>query len=321
MSRTIHFEVCKDGAGKRLDLFLTEKLPEFSRSSVQKLIKNGSVQYCGEDCTVPKTPLRKETLIAISLPEKREDTLPFPENIPLDIIYEDEDIMVLNKPPGIVVHPGDGTPDGTIVNALLFRFAKSADGETGFAERFNDKSRPGIVHRLDKDTSGCLLVAKNQNVLDKLADSFKKHEVEKSYIAIVHGTLHNKTAVIRNRIGRHPVNRKKMAVLEEGGKEAVTHYEVLGKLEIDKQPCSCLKVRIETGRTHQIRVHMAAIHHPVVGDELYGPRRKINAVSRQMLHAWKLQISHPVTSEILDFTAPLMEDMQNLIDASNLNIL
>ncbi len=238
-------------SGKRLDAFLAGKIPETSRSSIQKSIKNGNVECDNKTCISPKTKLSPQSTINISIAPIIDDPIPLPENIPIDALYEDDDILVINKPSGIVVHPGDGCKSGTIVNALLHRYAN-------FADFFENKFRPGIVHRLDKETSGCLLIAKNQKILEALINSFKRHETEKTYLAVVTGHLKNKKGTIKTQIGRHPVNRKKMAVIENGGKEAITHYEVLNEVLIEKTPLSCLKLNIETGRTHQIRVHMAS---------------------------------------------------------------
>lgn len=301
----LEFISTENNAGQRLDIFLTESLSDYSRSSIQKLIKSGNVKYDGQPCLSPKTKLDSDAKIKIVLPPTSSPSLPEPEEIPIEIIYEDETILVINKQPDIVVHPAESCKSGTVVNALLSRFAD-------FSGSFTDKVRPGIVHRLDKETSGCLLIAKNQKILEKLIDSFKKREVEKTYIALVVGHLKNKKGIIKTQIGRHPVNRKKMAVLENGGKEAITHYEVMSEGFIEKNPVSCLKVKIETGRTHQIRVHLASIHRPVLGDKIYGGHQKID-LPRQMLHAWKLKIKHPETGKEQEFTAPIPKAMQELI--------
>ena len=296
------FKAAGEDAGKRLDVFLAENIPDQSRSAIQKLIKNGSVQYAGKIVKSPKTPVAEGHTAEISIPEKIENPLPQPEDISLDIIYEDDDIMVINKTPDMVVHPAPGAEKGTVVNALLAHIAN-------FADKFDDKSRPGIVHRLDKETSGCLLIAKDQITLERLISFFKRHKIKKTYIALVSGHLKKKKATISKNIGRHPGNRKKMAIVNDGGKEAVTHYEVINELIIDNRPVSYLKIDLETGRTHQIRVHLASIHHPVLGDKIYGGNQKLE-FPRQMLHAWKLKITHPTTRDEREFTAPIPDNWE-----------
>ncbi len=297
----LKFIVSKEDAGKRVDAFLAEKIPNYSRSVIQKLIKDGNLTYNRQISLSPKIKVAQEATVELTIPKQSEDSLPQPENIVLETIYEDDEIIVINKAPGIVVHPGAGTASGTIVNALLGKFAN-------FADNFNEKSRPGIVHRLDKDTSGCMIIAKDQLNLEKLISLFKRHKMTKTYLAIVSGHLKTVKGTLNGKIGRHPVNRKKMAILGNTGKEAVTHYELLDQLIIDNSPASALKINLETGRTHQIRVHMASIHHPVLGDKTYGGHQK-SSFQRQLLHAWKLKIIHPRTREEMTFTAPIPEDI------------
>ena len=306
--RYVKLTTSDEDAGRRLDAFLSEKITELSRSTIQKLIKNGAVTYNNNSTTSPKLKITPLAVIEITLPSPDEDKTPQPQDIPLDIIYEDKSIIVINKLPDMVVHPGAGRASGTIVNALLWKYAN-------FAENFDDKNRPGIVHRLDRETSGCMIIAKDQLNLDKLISLFKRHKIEKRYIAIVAGHLKNKTGTLTSNIGRHNVNRKKMAVLEHGGKEAITHYKVIDEFTIKNLPVSSIEVNLETGRTHQIRVHMASIGHPVLGDKIYGGRQKLN-FTRQLLHAWNLKIIHPETREEMNFTAPLPEDMKRLVGES-----
>lgn len=289
----------------RLDRFLAEQLPDNSRSFFQKLIKDGAVKIDGAVCTVPRQQLRTEQEVCAEIPEPQESAELIAENIDLPVLYEDSSIIVINKPPGLVVHPGAGNYSGTVVNALLGR-----DPEFGEELPMNE-GRPGIVHRLDKDTSGCLVVAKTAQAMFKLSRSFAGREVKKTYAALVNGIPRVNSEKIVTLIGRHPVNRKKMAVVNRNGKEAVTLYEVLEAGRIDGAPASLLSVRIMTGRTHQIRVHLAFRGLPIIGDEVYGGTRKISA-PRQMLHAWKLTIPHPETGEELSFEAPLPEDFCEL---------
>ncbi len=300
----LKFIVSNDDAGKRVDAFLAKNIPDHSRSTIQKLIKNGSVTYNGEISLSPKIKVATDATVELIIPEQFEETLPQPENIPFDIIYEDDEILVINKSPGVVVHPGAGTNSGTTVNALLGKFAN-------FADKFDDKSRPGIVHRLDKDTSGCMIIAKDQLNLDKLISLFKRHKITKTYLAIVAGHLKEPQDTITGKIGRHPVNRKKMAMVSHRGKEAVTHYKLIDQFILDNSPASALEINLETGRTHQIRVHMASIHHPVLGDRTYGGQKK-TSFPRQLLHAWKLTIIHPKTRETMTFTAPIPKDISKL---------
>lgn len=230
------------------------------------------------------------------------------EHIPLDILYEDDALLVINKPAGMVVHPAAGNYTGTVVNALLGR-------DQEILEEFDeaDSMRPGIVHRLDKDTSGCLVIAKNGNAMHKLSRSFADREVSKTYMAIVAPAPKVMAAEIRTQIGRNPGNRKKMAVVRSGGRDAVTIFNVVRRGKIGPNSAALLKVRILTGRTHQIRVHMSHYGSPIIGDALYGGNSRI-AAPRQMLHAWKLSFPHPVTKEMLSFESPFPADFQEYMD-------
>lgn len=306
MNQKMNLITSENDSGKRIDLFLAEKIQEHSRSYIQKLIKERHIEYNGSICTSPKTLISSASDIKIVFPELSVSPLPQPQDIDLDIIYEDDDILVINKKKNTVVHPADGTSEGTVVNALLWKFAN-------FADNFEDKTRPGIVHRLDKDTTGCLLIAKKQSILEKIIKSFKIHEPEKTYLALVLGHFKNTRGMIKGSIARHPVNRKKMAVSEDNGKDAVSHFEVIQEGVIKGIDVSLLKVNIETGRTHQIRVHLSSIKKPVLGDRVYGGSRRLKT-SRQMLHAWKLGIPHPASGEFTEFIAEIPEDMQQMID-------
>jgi 23S rRNA pseudouridine1911/1915/1917 synthase len=304
--KIIKLQVEAEHAGKRLDLLLPALLPDYSRSHLQKLIKSGAVRCGGAVCAAQRSPVKSGDSITVEI-EEAESRVPTGENIDLPTLYEDDSLLVINKPPGMVVHPGAGNHTGTVVNALLGRNPELAE------ELAADESRPGIVHRLDKDTSGCLAIAKTPQAQFKLSRSFAEREVIKTYAALVRGIPAGKTGKIVTLIGRHPVNRQKMAVTERNGREAVTIYEALKSGRIEGIQVSMLSVRILTGRTHQIRVHMAHKGHPVLGDALYGGSQKLK-VSRQMLHAWKLSFPHPETGKMISFEAPLPDDFTAIMD-------
>jgi 23S rRNA pseudouridine1911/1915/1917 synthase len=299
MSKIIEIVVDERYDGERLDHFLACAIPEYSRSFFQKLIKGGKIKYGSDDCPETKCTVRKGVNISIEMPEEKKKNLTG-EDIPLDVIYEDEDMLVVNKAPGMVVHPAAGNWDGTVVNALLGR-----DGE--FAEKLEDGSRPGIVHRLDKDTSGCLIIAKNPASQFQLAKLFQERKIKKTYAALVCGFPPKNKEKIITKIGRHPVNRKKMAVVHKNGRLAVTKYEVIKRGRIENVPVSLLEVQIETGRTHQIRVHLAYNHLPILGDKVYGGKQTVEA-PRQMLHAWKISFPHPKTGELMEIESPFPDD-------------
>lgn len=306
--KKIDFIIDAADNGLRLDRVLAAKITDSSRSFLQELIKSGNVTVDGKCVTLPRFALKTAMAVSVEIPEiEAADTLAVDTQFAFDIIYEDDVMLVINKPAGISVHPGAGNPDGTIVNALLGRYP-------GFAELFPDADvRPGIVHRLDKDTSGCLVIAKTPNALFKLGKAFAERETKKKYLALVRGVPAKNTMEISNNIGRHPVNRQKMAVVDRGGKLAVSRYRILEHGFIGKEKISLVEVAIFTGRTHQIRVHMSHIGHPVLGDELYGGSRTvIEGASRQMLHAYSIEIPHPVTGKNMVFKADLPEDFQNI---------
>ncbi len=289
-------------AGARLDAWLGSRKPELSRARWQELIKAGHVRVNGQ----PKKPhyeLRENDVVDYEIPPAAPTEL-VAQDIPLNILFEDSDILVLNKPPGLVVHPAPGHSDGTLVNALLHHCddLKGIGGE----------QRPGIVHRLDRDTSGVLVIAKNEAAMTRLAAQFKLREVRKQYAAIVWGRPTPASGTIKTLVGRSAHDRKKMSAKPASGRPAVTHYETVQTFP----EASLLRVRIETGRTHQIRVHMAHIGHPVVGDTQYGRARKTNRLihaARQMLHAEQLAFAHPITGKPLEFKAPVPEDMRELL--------
>ena len=301
MSNAETFLVGNDDAEKRLDHYLKEQLPDFSRSAIQKLIEAGQVRINGNLPGKSGVKLCDSDVIVLTLPEVRALSVA-PEIIPLDILFEDSNLLVLNKARGMVVHPAAGSHSGTLVHALLAH-CKDLSGINGVL-------RPGIVHRLDKDTSGLMLVAKNDRAHVALAEQIGNHSVEREYLTLVYGMPQMNSGRICGAIGRHPRDRKKMAVLSAGGKAAATNYEVL---EVFKG-FSLLRCRLETGRTHQIRVHLTSIGHPVVGDPKYGPKRSQFAIKGQALHSACLKFTHPFTGQRMSFAASLPADMQTLIE-------
>jgi 23S rRNA pseudouridine1911/1915/1917 synthase len=296
-------------SGKRLDLLVASRIPDCSRSVAANLIRNGKIKVQG-DAKKPgyRTKTGDEICGHIPLPEP---VLFKPEPIPIDILYEDDDIIVVNKPPGLVVHPAPGHYSGTLVNALLYHCPD--------LEGIGGEIRPGIVHRLDKDTSGVLVVAKNGRAHHNLALQFKLRRVKKEYLALVHGKMESDSGTILLPIGRHPVDRKKMSTRSRKSRVAETIWQV--KEKFDK--ATLVELNLKTGRTHQIRVHFAAINHPIVGDPVYGGRKagkKVEygknlfiSVSRQMLHARRLGFTHPVTQKTLSFEAPIPPDIENVL--------
>lgn len=306
--KTLEFTIGSTENGMRLDRALSVLVRDSSRSFLQELIRNGSVSADGKAVTVPRFPVKSGMIISVVIPEPEEnDTLAVDTDFDFDIIYEDEHMLVINKPAGVAVHPGAGNPDGTVVNALLGRYP-------GFAELFAGVDvRPGIVHRLDKDTTGCLVIAKTPQAQYKLGMAFAERKTSKIYWALVRGVPVKNTMEINNFIGRHPVNRQKMAVVERNGKLAVSRYRVLKSGTIGNEKVSLVEVEIFTGRTHQIRVHMSHIGYPVLGDQLYGGSRTvIEGADRQMLHARYIEIPHPVSGEIMKFTADVPSDFAKL---------
>lgn len=287
-------------SGERIDKYLNETMADFSRSYLQKLIKNGHVRV-GEVQVKPNYRLNAEDEIRVEIPDDVVLSIE-PENIPLDILYEDQDLLVINKPKGMVVHPAAGHYSGTLVNALLYHCAGQLSGINGVL-------RPGIVHRIDRDTTGSLLVCKNDIAHRALAEQLKEHSINRKYRAIVWGNLKEEEGMIDAPIGRHPVDRKKMAVNRQNGKKAVTHYTVLQRFS----KFTYIECRLETGRTHQIRVHMASIGHPLLGDEVYGPAKSPYALEGQCLHAMTLGFVHPRTGEYIECTAPIPPYFEHLL--------
>ena len=303
----IELTVPQELAGKRLDACVSKLAPDYSRVQIQRLIADGSLLLNGKVQNVKRYIVSEGDRITFEEPEELPMEHVEGEDIPLSVLYEDDSLLVIDKPAGMVVHPAAGNWTGTVVNALL--------GRKEFAEDFEeeDMTRPGIVHRLDKDTSGCLVIAKNSIAMHKLSRSFAEREVSKTYAAIAAPAPKVLTAKIETQIGRNPGNRKKMAVVANGGRDAITIFNVLKRGKIGSVPAALLQVRILTGRTHQIRVHLSHFGSPVIGDPLYGGRGRI-AAPRQMLHAWKITFPHPETREMLSFESPFPADFQEYLD-------
>jgi 23S rRNA pseudouridine1911/1915/1917 synthase len=292
----------------RLDQALAKLLPDYSRSQIQQWIKEGAVQIDQTLCQTPKTKIKTDQTLDLHAnitPQERWQA----QAIPLNIIYQDDDLIVINKPAGLVVHPGAGNPDQTLVNALLHHFPE-----------LDELPRAGIIHRLDKDTSGLLVIARNLKSHHALVQAMQARDIKREYVTMVNGTIIAGNT-IETDIGRHPVHRTKMAVVNHG-KPAITHYRVIERFPQH----TYLRVILETGRTHQIRVHLAHIHHPIVGDPIYGKRNYIppkcseelreflQHFKRQALHAQQLELAHPASGEILQFEAPLPDDISSLIN-------
>lgn len=308
----VTLEATAELVGERLDKFISDR-EEISRSMAAKLIDDTRVTVNG--ASVAKNyKLRAGDVVEIVYPEP-EPCEALPEDIPLDVVFEDNDIIVINKPKGMIVHPATGIYTGTLVNALLYHCKGSLSGIGGVA-------RPGIVHRIDKDTSGLLVVAKNDEAHAHLSAQIKVHNVSRVYLAIVTGNLKDDSGTIDRPIGRHPADRKKMAVILDPtrrAREAITHYEVLERFTLPQGRFTLVKCKLETGRTHQIRVHMASIGHALVGDEVYGGgKTKFEAtnkelISGQCLHATRLELTHPKTNEKMSFEAPIPQSFESLL--------
>ncbi len=281
-----------ENSGERLDKILSRVLCEYSRSFVQGLFTDGLVSCKGKNVTKSFKP-KNGDIIEFTVPEPKELSLE-PENIPLDIMYEDSDLLVVNKPRGMVVHPAPGNYSATLVNALLWHCKGNLSGINGVI-------RPGIVHRIDKDTSGLLLVAKNDAAHVSLSEQISTHSLDREYRAVIHGHLKEKNGMIDAPIGRSQSDRKKMCVTKQNSKNAVTHYKVLEEFK----DFSFVALKLETGRTHQIRVHMAHLGHPVAGDMVYGPKNGVTSLNGQCLHAGLLGFIHPSTGEHIRIEAPL----------------
>lgn len=305
IKETITVQANENDKGKRIDSFLNEVIEDATRSYIQKIIDGGYVEITGKKTTKSGNKLKGTETIVVNLPE--DETLDLiPEDIPLEIIYEDSDIVIINKAPNMVVHPAHGNYNGTLVNALLYHIKDLST--------INGVIRPGIVHRLDKDTSGVIVVAKHDEAHTTLSDMFKEKTLEKTYVCIAKGIFKDKSGRIETLIGRDPRDRKKMAVVTENGKIAISNYEVLD----ESKNYSLVKVRIETGRTHQIRVHMKSLNHPILGDATYG--NSTDGIARQMLHAYRLKFTHPINKKEMVVTAPIPEDFKRAAKFAGLDI-
>ena len=296
----IRLEADESYMDERLDKFLSAVLPDQSRSYLQKMIKDGSVLVNGK---AQKASYRMEDQdeVLVDLPELKEPEIEA-ENIPLDILYEDGDLLMVNKPKGMVVHPSAGHLTGTLVNAVMYHCKDCLSG-------INGVMRPGIVHRIDMDTTGVLVICKNDKAHNHVAAQLKEHSITRKYRAIVHGVIKEEEGTVDASIGRHPVERKKMAAGVKNGKRAVTHYRVLQRFRNH----TYIECQLETGRTHQIRVHMASIGHPLLGDTVYGPAKNPLHLQGQTLHAQVLGLIHPSTGEYLEVEAPLPEYFEKLL--------
>ncbi len=291
--------VKNEDKGKRLDRYVTEQNAEITRTAVQRLIDEKNILVNGKEQKA-SYKVNENDVVEVEIPEPKKIEIKA-ENIPIEVIYEDSDIVVVNKPKGMVVHPGNGNLDGTLVNAIMAKCGDSLSGIGG-------EIRPGIVHRIDKDTSGLLIVAKNDKAHVNLSEQIKAHKVKKTYIALVRGVVRENEATIDMPIGRSKTDRKKMAVCKDG-KNAVTHIKVLKRWE----HYTLLQVNIETGRTHQIRVHLSYIGYPIIGDYTYSNGKNEFGVVGQCLHAQKLEFKHPITNKIMELEAPLPEYFQEII--------
>ena len=291
--------VKNEDKGKRLDRYVTEQNAEITRTAVQRLIDEKNILVNGKEQKV-SYKVNENDVVEVEIPEPKKIEIKA-EDIPIEVIYEDNDIIVVNKPKGMVVHPGNGNVDGTLVNAIMAKCEGSLSGIGG-------EIRPGIVHRIDKDTSGLLIVAKNDKAHVNLSEQIKEHKVKKTYIALVRGVVKENEATIDMPIGRNKTDRKKMAVCKDG-KNAVTHIKVLKRWE----HYTLLQVNIETGRTHQIRVHLSYIGYPIIGDYTYSNGKNEFGVVGQCLHAQKLEFKHPITNKIMELEAPLPEYFQEII--------
>ncbi|MBQ9313794.1 MAG: RluA family pseudouridine synthase [Clostridia bacterium] len=291
--------VTKEHDGERIDAFVSNVVENFSRSLAQSFIKEEKILIDGKVVKV-STKVREGQKVKVPIKAEKEvsESL-IAEDIPIDILYEDDDILVINKPKNMVVHPAVGNKTGTLVNAIL--------GKTQLSN-YNGEFRPGIVHRLDKDTTGVLVVAKNNMAHQNIAEQIQNRETKKIYIALVRGLIKEDNGVIDLPIGRHPTDRKKMAVVKEG-KQALTHFKVLKRLD----GYTLIEIELKTGRTHQIRVHMSHIGHPVVGDNVYSSGKNPFGATSQMLHAYKLGFKHPKTGEWMEFTAPLPKEFEKIM--------
>lgn len=300
-SRRWEIFVDEEDAGTRIDKYISQKNEELSRAYIQKLIKEGQIHADG-NAVKANFKVTQGSLIQLELPIPRALEV-IPEEIPLDIIYEDRDIILINKGKNMVVHPSPGHISGTLVNGLLYHCREDLSGINGIL-------RPGIVHRIDKNTTGVLVICKNDKAHESLAGQLREHSITRRYYAIAHFHFKESSGTIHAPIGRHPIDRKKMAVNYKNGKEAVTHYKVIESL---KRNLDYIECHLETGRTHQIRVHMASIHHPLLGDDVYSSEKSPFFTQGQALHAGVLGFCHPTTGKYMEFQAPLPNYFEEIL--------
>ena len=294
------FEITPEMEGERIDKCISNYVETLSRSYIQKIIKEGKA-YINDAPVKSNYKVRVDDKVQFTIPDCEEPDIP-PQDIPLDIIYEDKDVLIVNKPKNMVVHPAPGHYEGTLVNAIMYHCHNDLSGINGVL-------RPGIVHRIDKDTTGSLIICKNDEAHRKIAEQLKEHSITRKYRAIVYGRISNDEGVVDAPIGRHPTDRKKMAINERNGKPAITHYKVLERFE----KYTYIECQLETGRTHQIRVHMTSIGHPLVGDEVYGNAKCPFKLEGQTLHAMTIGFIHPSTNQYVEYEAPLPEYFERLL--------
>ena len=296
----IVMEITPEMEGERIDKCISNYLESLSRSYIQKIIKDGKA-YVNDAVVKANYKVKVDDKVQFEIPDCEEPDIP-PQDIPLDILYEDKDILIVNKPKDMVVHPAPGHYEGTLVNAIKFHCKDELSGINGVL-------RPGIVHRIDKDTTGSIIICKNDEAHRKIAQQLKEHSITRKYRAIVYGRIMEEEGTVNAPIGRHPTDRKKMAINEKNGKPAVTHYKVLERF--DKY--TYIECQLETGRTHQIRVHMTSIGHPLLGDEVYGNAKCPFKLEGQTLHAMTIGFIHPTTGEYVEYEAPLPEYFEHLL--------
>ncbi len=298
---TTRLTVTTEEAGQRADSLLARRLEGLTRSAAARLLEEGRVTDRGRP-VAKNLRVQPGQVLEVTLPEPEEPEAR-PQNIPLDVVYEDQDVIVVNKPTGMVVHPAPGHPDGTLVNALLYHCGESLSGIGG-------QKRPGIVHRIDRDTSGLIIAAKNDAAHLALAAQLADHTLARTYECLAVGNFREDSGTVDAPIGRHPVDRKRMAVVRQGGREAVTHWEVIARYP----GVTHLRCRLETGRTHQIRVHLAYIGHPILGDTVYGAKKPVAGLTGQCLHAVGLRFIHPRTGKPVELTCPLPEEFVRMLE-------
>lgn len=294
------FEITPEMEGERIDKCISNYVETLSRSYIQKIIKEGKA-YINDAPVKSNYKVRVDDKVQFTIPDCEEPDIP-PQDIPLDIIFEDKDVLIVNKPKNMVVHPAPGHYEGTLVNAIMYHCHNDLSGINGVL-------RPGIVHRIDKDTTGSLIICKNDEAHRKIAEQLKEHSITRKYRAIVYGRISNDEGVVDAPIGRHPTDRKKMAINERNGKPAITHYKVLERFE----KYTYIECQLETGRTHQIRVHMTSIGHPLLGDEVYGNAKCPFKLEGQTLHAMTIGFIHPSTNQYVEYEAPLPEYFERLL--------